>query len=105
LIGISLFTFGMYKYILKRLLVITIPFDLKICRYKSECTRIDSGSHEYQVSHYCTHAFSVHFAMIMKILVASSDLLEPGCYATELVDLNSGSTRNALDEFESDHTL
>mmetsp|Transcript_5859 Transcript_5859/g.14140 ORF Transcript_5859/g.14140 Transcript_5859/m.14140 type:complete len:108 (+) Transcript_5859:1836-2159(+) len=38
--------------------------------------------------------------MIMKLLVASSGLLEPGCIATELVDLNTGATLNVLDEFE-----
>ena len=42
----------------------------------------------------------LHFAMIINILVAAADLLEPGCFATELVDLYIGVTLNVLDEFE-----
>ena len=38
--------------------------------------------------------------MIMNNLVAAADLLEPGCFATELVDLYIGVTLNVLDEFE-----
>ena len=38
--------------------------------------------------------------MIMNILVALANLLEPGCFATELVDLYIGVTLNVLDEFE-----
>ena len=46
-----------------------------------------------------------YVAMIMKILVASVNLLEPRCFATELVDLRRGATLNTLMNLISDHTL
>jgi len=43
--------------------------------------------------------------MIMKILVASVNLLEPRCSATELVDSHREATINTLMNLISDHTL